>query len=854
MNNMKRFIIRASILLVIMGVFLLIVIKFGGGDDAEVEPITAYRFDSDIDTEPQTIQSGKVKLVFDPTKATFIFTDKYGNEWRSNPEGAEDFVNDASKSILLVQYKNNAGAKNDLSSREHSVNKGNYTYEKVDESTIRIDFTIGLISKTYFIPTVMSEERFNELSEMVSKETKGMLRDWYRKYDPETLDDKFPDKADKLRETYPDLKDGKKVYELYDTTQDYQKEDLEAGLIADINYSHEDWEKDNEYGQLEGSKDVLPTVNVSMFLKLENDELVVEIPYSSIEYYEKYPITEFRVLPFFCASNKSQNGYMFVPDGSGAIINFNNGKITQNNYSARMYGWDYGAPRDIVVSDPIARFPVYGASFTDTDASLLCVIEEGDAYATIEADVAGRAYDFNYVTNVFSIVHNQLADVGSRSIHGYTVYEAAIPKDEKLCLRYFGVDSSDYVEMAKEYRSYLLNRYPELKESSNENLPVAVELLGAVAKMQHVLGFPKELPYALTTYKEMDAILKDLKSNGWENVNVILNGWFNKGIDHKWADDISLIGKLGKKKNFKDLLSNAKGLGYNVSLKADFMFERKDTLLDSYHIKRDSARFLSREVAEFKPISDIWYGELDDGESYYLAKPSVTMKTIDSFLKDASSLGSTSIAFSSIGNKLGADYYRKNPVSRQKVLNQQAEKLAALKGNNNIIYKGNAYALPYADIVVDFPIQASKASIEDASIPFFPIALHGYVRYTGDSINITNDYITNLLRSAETGAGLYFIFMDAETDELQESAHTEYFGANYAAWKQQANELYKRYMNDFGNLTTKTIEGHRMINDNVYVTKYSDGTQVYVNYRTTDYSIGGFTIPAQDWVVVKGGN
>jgi len=289
-------------------------------------------------------------------------------------------------------------------------------------------------------------------------------------------------------------------------------------------------------------------------------------------------------------------------------------------------------------------------------------------------------------------------------------------------------------------------------------------------------------------------------------------------------------------------------------LKADFMFERKDTLMDSYHIKRDSARFLSREVAEFKPISDIWYGELEDGESYYLAKPSVTLKTIDKFLKDASSLGSSSVAFASIGNKLGADYYRKNPVSRQKAMNQQVEKLAALKGNNNIIYKGNAYALPYADIVVDFPVQASKASIEDGSIPFFPIALHGYVRYTGDSINITNDYITNLLRSVETGAGLYFIFMDAETEELQESAHTEYFGANYEAWKQQANELYKRYTNDFGNLTKKTIEGHRMINDNVYVTKYSDGTEVYVNYRTTDYSIGSFTIPAQDWVVVKGGN
>lgn len=852
---MKRFIITASILLVIIGVFLLVIIKYGNSGDQEEEPITAYRYDSDMDSELQTIQSGKVKLVFDPVTATFTYTDKYGNEWLSNPEGAEDGISDAAKSLLVLEYRNSSGAKNYLSSREHSVNKGNYTYEVVDSSTIRIDFTIGLISKTYYIPTVLSEERFNELSEKVSPETKSVLKSRYKKYDPEKLKDGDADTWKKLSEKYPDLLEGKLVYEMYDNTKDYLKEELEELLIQDINYSHEDWEKDNEYGQVEGKHTVLPTVNVSLYLKLENDELVVEVPFDSIQFYQAYPITELRVLPFFCGSNTNQNGYLFVPDGSGAYINFNNGKTTQSVYSAKMYGWDYGQSRDLVISDPAARFPVYGAAYTDTNTALLCVIEEGDAYSGVEADVAGRQYNFNYVTNFFTIVHNQLADVGERSIHGFQVYEEKLPKGEKLVLRYLGINSSEYVDMAKTYREYLLNRYPELNQKAEGDLPVAVELLGAVAKMQHILGFPKELPYALSTYDEMDGILKDLKASGWTDLNVILNGWFNKGIDHKWPDDISLIGKLGKKKNFKQLLSNASDMGYNVSLKADFMFERKDTLLDSYHVKRDSSRFLSREVAAFRPISNIWYGEIEDEEKYYFAKPSVTLKAIDSYLKDASSLGCKSIAFASIGNKLGADYYRKNPQSRQSALNGQVKKLAELKGNNNVIYNGNAYTVPYADIVLDFPIKASNVSIEDGSIPFFPIALHGYVRYTGDSINITNDYITNLLNSAETGAGLYFIFMDAATNELQESDHTEYFGASYGTWEKQAKELYNRYKNDFGHLTGETIEDHRMINDNVYVTEYSDGTLVYVNYRTTDYKIGSFTIPAQDWVVTKkGGN
>ena len=293
----------------------------------------------------------------------------------------------------------------------------------------------------------------------------------------------------------------------------------------------------------------------------------------------------------------------------------------------------------------------------------------------------------------------------------------------------------------------------------------------------------------------------------------------------------------------------------HISGRADFTFVQNDELLDGFRPKRDASRFLSREVAEFKAISDIWYGEDEESDSYYLARPEYSSEALNKYLKDAKKLGLESIAFNSIGNKLGANYHRKKNVSRQEVLNQQVAKLAELKGNRNVIYEGNLYALPYADIVLDFPLLSERSSIEDGTLPFFEIALHGYVRYTGASVNITNDYITNLLKSAETGAGLYFVFMDAEASELTESDHTEYFGASYDSWKDEATSIYQDFKEDFGPLTNQTIEGHKELADNVFVTEYSNGTKVYVNYRTTEYTAEGVTIPAQDWVVVKkGGN
>ena len=634
-------------------------------------------------------------------------------------------------------------------------------------------------------------------------------------------------------------------------------EQNEVGLedeFAAMGYTRDDYEADLEYATSDEEHDLQPTVNVSLYLKLDGESLVAEVPYDEMKYYSEFPITGLRILPFMCSSGLSDEGFLFVPDGSGATINFNNGKTSSSVFSAPVYGWDYGQMRKEVVKDSAIRFPVYGISFKNRNASLLCMIEEGDSYATIEADIAGKSHAFNFVNSQFLVVHNDLANISGRSVQDIYIYESKLPAGEKLKLRFTPVNSSDYVDMAKTYHDYLAEKYPELAQKvTKTGLPTAVEMIGSIIKVQHILGFPKELPYALTTYNEMGDILGDLHDSGWDGVNVVLTGWFNRGVVHDWPDDIDLIRKLGRKKDFKNLLSKLEGYGYSVSGKANFQFVHNNKLLDGFVAKSDAARYLSREVAEFYPISDVWYGEIKEKDAYYYAKPSYSMKALTSYLKDADKLGIKNIAFETIGNTLGSDYHPRTGTSRQANKNLQEQKLAGLKDRENVIYNGNVYAVPYADLVIDFPIHAGGTSIEDDSIPFFPIALHGYVRYTGDSVNITNDYIMNLLHSAETGAGLYFIFMEADSDELQESEFTYYFGAKYDSWKDSAKEVYNRYKADFGGLVSETIEDHTKIDDGVFVTEYSDGTLVYVNYRTLPYTTNGVTIPAQDWVIGKKG-
>lgn len=102
--------------------------------------------------------------------------------------------------------------------------------------------------------------------------------------------------------------------------------------------------------------------NVSVIYRLDGDDLIVEVPFDDLEYKEDYPIYYLSVLPYFGASGTTDEGFLFVPEGGGALIEFNNGKTSQNSYYSNVYGWDMGQDRDAVVHDTRTYFNVFGES------------------------------------------------------------------------------------------------------------------------------------------------------------------------------------------------------------------------------------------------------------------------------------------------------------------------------------------------------------------------------------------------------------------------------------------------------------------------------------------------------------
>jgi len=833
-------------------ILILFIAASCGGRQYSSKNIILHEHDES--TEELVIENQYLNLRFDPATTEVVLTDKAkGTQWYPLPKGedplADPVTRNGMNSLFFLEYTDVYGIGQTLFSGEHSVDINTYSYS-LSNNVLEVDYSVGRMERTYVIPPVITEDRMKEFTAEMSQTEKSLINAGYRLYNINAL--RRDDNKDELLATYPDLA-RRNLYVLATTVQEYQKAEYESYFSA-VGYTYEDYLEDiANFPAISGRE--RPAFNITLRYSLDGRALVLDIPFDKIAYRIKYPITTLSVFPYMGASGFEDEGYLFVPDGSGALIRFNNNKQSQQPFSTTVYGWDEGRVRKAIISDNRAPFAAYGIQKNNN--ALLCIIENGSSYSSVRADVSGRNNSYNNVYARFTMVHSELMNISGRSQRDVYQYERSLPDDESITLRFIVCDDDGYVGMAKEYRKWLQQKYPSIKKRTDANVPIVVEIPGAVNKTQHRLGIPFDLPLKLTSYKETADMINNFSNLGWKNVKVKLNGWFNRSVDHTIPTRIRLINTLGSKNDFKNIISSADQHGYQVYPEVDFFFMRDKKPFDGFNLYHDASRYINRERIQRYPYSFVWFGERNRwGKLSYVARPETMASMIDNFVVKTDDLGIKNIAFRNIGSRLAGNYNERNHVSREGSMNMRKETLTKLNnsGTGVMLLAGHAYAAPWADVIVDMALECQDFGITDVSVPFYQIALHGLIPYTGKAINLAEDYTDNILKSIESGAGLYFSFMTKDTDVLQETKFRQFYANVYHKWIGDADKLYKQFSADFGHLSNQAIDNHQIISHGVSVTTYEDGTNVVVNNNKAPFNYNGREIGANNYIVEKRGN
>ena len=597
--------------------------------------------------------------------------------------------------------------------------------------------------------------------------------------------------------------------------------------------------------------------SIPVSFELKDDYLDIQILVDDIEENSDARITQITLLPFFGAGGLKDSGYALIPDGSGSLMAFNKTCKNLSQYTGYIYNRDITASSNnstYVDLNETVSLPVYGVY--KNGAGALVVLTQGEGTSAIKASVSRLFNSYNSVCSHI-IIRDTQTRKNSTGTAGDGVYYSE-QRSGNLALRIYPLDQekSTYVGMAEKYREYLENEkgLTKLDSSSSVANALNVDLFCAAKSPMHFLGIPYTGIKELTTFSEVKDIISELKGAKVDNMVITLSGWNKGGLETTATLKFNPESKIGGASGAKDLISFAKEQGAVVAFDNDIQTFYSAT--SSIKKFQHTAFSLSSTPVTIYPFSKSLNSTVSTGKFHHVIHPEYMVDFTGKFVDEAIKNDVVNFSFKSAGTDPYAAY-NKNKISTRDKSTEKMEELFKLvdeKTEGIVSTKvGNSFVLGSVDNIVEVPAYSSYLIMSQTSVPFYQIALRGYINMAPEALNLSSEVTELELKCAESGMSLFYQLMDAESTELLDTNFADYYACSYDDYFKIMTDTYSRMQNVYDAVGVSTISGHEIYNDDVRITTFSNGAKVYVNYGEAEAVVNGVKIPARDYVAVGGG-
>ncbi|MBR1470207.1 MAG: hypothetical protein IJ600_01035 [Lachnospiraceae bacterium] len=602
---------------------------------------------------------------------------------------------------------------------------------------------------------------------------------------------------------------------------------------------------------------------VPLEYRLEGDHLEVSIPASEIQELGNGYVYRIALLRYMGATSYDDTGYMVVPNGSGSLIRFNNGKTAAAAYSQYIYDIDplaatYTTPEPLEVN----RLPLYGICSQDGD--ILVSIEESATNCVLTAEVSGVYNDYNYIFPTFVFrTYDDLMNFGNSTTSVLVMEKEKY--DSNVRVRYSFPDDTHtgYSGLANYYRERLVDEGVLVANESDRDIPFYYDVIAGVKETGHFLGVQYLHSFPMTTFAQAGYMSDMLYELGMTNQVMNLQGAFNGGYYHKAADHVRIMGMLGGRGGLEKL--NEKITAADGSLYLDVAFQ-KVTMADKYfpHNQVASRYYGSGYTAVFGLVNPTTYrntSSLGYQENRYSAlSPKFLPRYTEGFVRQTQAMDLYGYSLRDLGNYLISDKKRTDLIEREEALDIVTGQMALLEGTGKRIMtsRANAYAFPYSTDIINVPLNHTDYAIVDERIPFYEMILHGYINYSSELLNFENrdDMERMRLLLVETGASPHYVFTWEESSRMKLTALNSYYATTFANWADAAAETYAFVNGALKYVQNEDIVKHEILDENLRCITYSNGVSIVVNYGDTDAEVtdasgNTVTVPALDFALVQ---
>ena len=606
-----------------------------------------------------------------------------------------------------------------------------------------------------------------------------------------------------------------------------------TGFIAEVDFSHPEL-----------------MIKFDVHVSIENGNLVVDVPRDSVEEYnpniwrsdEQFFILRNIVLfPYFGSTVSEDDGYVFVPDGSGALISLESDPEIKASFDLNVYGEDSGylSPtfgiRAITVK-PVSRvtMPVYGVVHDVGNTGFFVISESGTNYAKIKFKSTGLIND--YYSTYFSYNYRESYEqYQSRANEDqYRISFQDNPNEYDLKQRYVFLSGSeaDYVGMAKTYQSYLLENglLGDTRRRDYDETPTKVDFIGS----EITTGILSTKAQTITEYEEITEIISKMKEDGYKNIITSLKTYNMSKESYRF----DVIRKLGGSKEFEKMVKFFDDNNIEFSYYSDYV--------RNYEVySRSHAQTLSKREIYYIELSWMFI-------THYATSPSYYEQFAKDDYKEFEKYGVEAISLAGLDRAIFTHYDDEVVYSNQNMEDiSNTFKYFEEKEIMTNVYLPDAYLYKYVNEYYDTPISSTDFSFTMASIPFLQLVIGGYIDMYSPYLNFVSDETVSLLRLVEYGVFPSYVLTGGSAYDLKKTNSSNVYISEYDVLSRRISDYYD-FINDglTSSIGSEMID-HTFIGEGIVLVEYDTGIRIIINYNDYDVTVGSIVVSATGYEVIS---
>lgn len=834
-------------------------------------------------------------------------------------------------SQILLTYKDTTGT--------YSMNSFSdcVEYDQLEVSRIRggvrVQYTIGETVKRKLAPRQITQSRFEELILKPIIAGYGINPD---EIDLDLVREKEPEEFEKLpfdirrlinfymykdpksgtlsaraREemvtTYP-YSETEPLYVLTSDASDVELTFVQTLIQAYTEYTMDEMQADHNQTGYVMTDDSPPVFQLSLEYLLEEGGFSVRLPARGITFDSSlYKLLSVSVLPFFGAGLSTDEGYNFVPDGAGAIIDFDEVSDATTTVAGDLYGTDFSFHSASGGTMETWRMPVYGTVSNKANSALadaataerhrqgyVAFMTEGDALTRLTSYHGGTLHSYNSVYPTFYPRQVDSYPLAGISVSGgVATYEVEAPRtyvgNFTTKYRFLWEEDADYVGMAKAWRDYLLKEgvLEHGITDGSKDIPLYINTFGDIDTKSNILGIPIDTKTALTTFEQAESMIsvlkgvvrnetdaktvamifdseykgeeitveeaqarldKYLEGRSISNLNLVYTGWYNGGMVPTPPSKLDVDSVIGGEDGAKELSAFAAENGAQIFYDLDYTFVSKTAWFDAFDFGRDAAKTVEGAMSQEKTYDParMTFSETERE----IISANALLRFYSNICVRYRNLGSNTVSMQNLGGNVHTDHTEENPINREEAKELTAEFLNARHDEAETLFAfGNAYTWGAADNLLSVPLDSSSRLTTSQEVPFIGIVLHGSMDFSGTAINLSGDYQYSILKAIENGASPSFTLSYDNTSELKSSGYSSYYSIQFSIWFNDLIETYEILNGALSQVRNALIVDHEEVADRIIEVTYDNGVRFLLNYNNVEVEYDGETIGALDFVV-----